>query len=110
MSQTAIKTKIIHLNEANFAEKALRAEGPTLVDFYADWCGPCRALGSILEEFAAENPSVKVVKVNVDENPRLAADFRVSSIPHLVVIKNGRVTAQHSGIAEKTKIKTLVTR
>ena len=82
--------------------------GTAVVDFYADWCGPCRMLAPIMESVAGERPDVLVAKVNVDENPGLASEFGVFSIPSLVVLKNGRVVNQAVGVRPKDQILSLL--
>ena len=79
-----------------------------LVDFYADWCRPCQALAPVLEELARETRDAKIVKVNVDESPQLAAAYRISSIPSLIVFKDGKPTAVHQGLASKKQLKWLL--
>jgi thioredoxin 1 len=101
---------VLHVNAEDFAAEVLRSETPVLVDFYADWCGPCRALSPVLEQVARENPNSKIVKVNVDDNAELAQQYRVDSIPRLIVFKNGRPVAQHSGLASKAHLNTLLSR
>jgi thioredoxin 1 len=81
-----------------------------LVDFYADWCGPCRALSPTLDEIARETPGVRVVKVNIDRSPELAARYQVSSIPALRVFQQGKVTATHVGLATKERLQSLLSR
>ncbi len=93
---------IEHTDAANFGSSVLESGVPVLVDFYADWCGPCQRLAPVLEELAAETPGVKIVKVNVDDNPQLAGAFGVQSIPSLMVFKHGRVTNQLVGLAGKS--------
>lgn len=94
---------IVHANKDNFNE--LRAgDKPVLVDFYADWCGPCRMVAPLLEEIANENPDVVVAKVNVDDQPELASEFGVFSIPTLVVLKNGAVASKSAGARPKAQI------
>ena len=100
--------KVHHANEANFQDTVLNASGPVLVDFYADWCGPCKMITPVLEELAAENPQAKIVKVNVDNSPQLAAAFGVSSIPNLMVFENGRVSNQQVGLANKNQLKSML--
>lgn len=95
------------VNESNFNEVRER-EGVSLIDFYADWCGPCRMVLPIVEEIASERDDLLVVKVNVDDNPALAKAFKVYSIPTLVVMKDGEVVKQVSGAKSKAQILDLV--
>ncbi len=99
-----------HIGEKDFQEKVLDSEGPVLVDFYADWCGPCRMLVPLLEELASQDSNAKIVKVNVDSSPELAARYRVSSIPSLKVFKGGKVVAHHVGLADKRKLESMLAR
>lgn len=94
-----------HASEADFATKVLQSSEPVLVDFYADWCGPCRMLAPVLEDAARELASARIVKVNVDENPALASRYAVRAIPTLLVFRNGEATAKHVGMASKDQIK-----
>ena len=77
---------VININKNNFQEEVMNANQPVLVDFWAAWCGPCQMLGPVIEEIAAERNDIKVAKVNVDEQPELASQFQVMSIPTLVVL------------------------
>jgi thioredoxin 1 len=95
---------VLKINNENFRSEVLQSEKVVLLDFYADWCGPCRMLGPIIDEIAAENPDIKVGKVNVDENMELANQFKVVSIPLLVVIKNGEVVNKSLGVSPKEDI------
>ena len=88
---------IIKISKENFASEVLNSNKPVLLDFYADWCGPCRMVGPIVSEIANERSDVKVGKINVDEQPELAAQFQVMSIPMLAVIKNGKLENQVVG-------------
>ena len=82
----------------------MNSEKPVLRDFWASWCGPCRMVGPIIDEIAAEHPEYKVVKINVDEEPELASEFQVVSIPTLVVMKNGHIVHQSAGARPKNQI------
>ncbi len=95
---------VIKISKANFATEVLEAEQPVLLDFYADWCGPCRMVGPIVEEIAAERTDIKVGKVNVDEEQELAAQFGIYSIPALIVIKDGKIANQTVGAQPKASI------
>lgn len=94
----------VNINRNNFQEEVLKSSQPVLLDFWAPWCGPCRMVGPVLEEIAAERPDVKVGKINVDEQPELAGEFHVMSIPTLVVMKDGQVVKQASGARPKSQI------
>ena len=93
----------IRLNNDNF-DRVRSNEGISLIDFYADWCGPCRMVMPIVEEIASEREDLLVGKVNVDENPELAREFGVFSIPTLVVMRDGEVIARSTGAKSKEKI------
>ena len=110
MLRTPTEPRVEHVDTAEFETKVLRSDLPVLVDFYADWCGPCRALSPVLEELARENPAAKIVKVNVDESPELAVRYRVDTIPRLMVFKDGKPVAQHSGLANKARLNALLQR
>lgn len=95
----------IKVNKNNFEETVLNSDIPVLIDFWAEWCAPCRMLSPVIAEIADEySGKVKVCKVNVDEEPELAAAFKVSSIPMLAVVKEGRVTDVSVGFQPKSQI------
>ena len=100
---------IIHVNKNNF-DSVRTSEKPVLLDFYADWCGPCRMVSPIVEEIAAENPQYLIGKINVDKEPELAQNFHVLSIPTLAVIKNGAVINRSVGARPKTEILAMLER
>ena len=95
---------VINIKKNNFQNEVLNSEKPVLLDFWAPWCGPCRMVSPIVDEIAAERGDIKVGKVNVDEQPELAAQFGVMSIPTLVVMKGGKVVNQIVGARPKAHI------
>lgn len=95
---------VINITKENFEEEVLRSEKPVLLDFYADWCGPCRMLAPAVHEIAEENDHIKVGKINVDEQMDLALKFQVTSIPLLVVMQGGEVVNQALGVRPKEAI------
>lgn len=94
----------LNITKNNFQEEVLNSEKPVLVDFWASWCGPCRMVVPVIEEIAAENSDIKVVKINVDEEQELAAQFQVMTIPTLMVIKNGEIVSRSVGAKNKKQI------
>lgn len=99
---------VLNITKENFENEVLKSEKPVLIDFYADWCGPCQMVGPIVHEIAEERSDIKVGKINVDEQPELAAAFRVQSIPMLVVIKEGKIANQSVGAMPKAQILELL--
>ena len=94
----------ININKHNFRNEVLNSEKPVLLDFWASWCGPCRMVSPIVDEIATERGDIKVGKVNVDEQPELATQFGVMSIPTLVVMKNGKLANKTVGAKPKAQI------
>ncbi|RPH87040.1 MAG: thioredoxin [Deltaproteobacteria bacterium] len=106
MSQSEL---VKHADDSNFSTMVLKEEKVSLVDFWAPWCGPCRAIGPVLEELAAQYEGrVNVVKVNVDDNPATASQYGVRSIPTLLVVKNGKVQDTQIGLSSKNELATLL--
>ena len=95
---------VININKTNFQTEVMLSDKPVLLDFWASWCGPCRMVSPIVDEIAAERSDIKVGKINVDDQPELAAQFGIASIPTLIVIKNGRIVNQAVGARPKAQI------
>ncbi len=94
----------MHITTQNFEKEVLKSEKPVLIDFWASWCGPCQMLTPVIEQLAAEVTDAKITKVNVDEQPALAQEFRVMSIPTLAVIKDGKLVNSSVGVKSKDAI------
>ncbi|MDY2883515.1 MAG: thioredoxin [Romboutsia timonensis] len=92
------------INTSQFRGSVEENQGVVVVDFFATWCGPCKMLAPIVDEIAQENDDIKVAKVNVDENPNIALDYKVMSIPTLVVIKGGKEVSRSVGVVDKKEI------
>ncbi len=98
----------LKINKDNFQQEVLKETRPVLLDFYADWCGPCRMVGPVVAQLAEEHPEIKVGKINVEEAQELAGEFNVMSIPTFVVLKNGEVVSTSVGAKSKEQLLKLV--
>ena len=99
---------VIKINKNNFQHEVINSNKPVLLDFYADWCGPCRMVGPFIEEIAEEHPEYLVCKVNVDDEPELAMQYNISSIPAMIVFEKGEPTSFSVGAKPKEKILELL--
>lgn len=99
---------VINITKNNFQSEVLNSEKPVLLDFWASWCGPCRRVSPIVDEIADEHNDLKVGKINVDEQPELASQFQIVSIPTLIVIKNGEITNRSVGVRPKQQILSML--
>ena len=99
---------VLHITKENFEQEVLKSDKPVLVDFFATWCGPCRMVGPIIEEIAAENEHIKVGKIDVDADPELAIRYGVNSIPALFVFDKGQIHSQSLGAKPKDQILKLL--
>ena len=100
---------VLTITEQNFEEEVVKANKTVIIDFYADWCGPCKMMSPVIDGLADElGKTVKVGKVNVDENMNLAEKFGIMSIPTIIVFKNGGVTATFNGVTAKDEIKAVI--
>ena len=97
-----------HITKENFEQEILKSDKPVVLDFWADWCGPCNQLTPIIEELAASHPELKVAKIDVDEQRALAKKHKVFSIPTLVVYKNGEITKRASGVHTEEELLNLI--
>ena len=98
----------LNITKQNFEQEVLHSDKKVLIDFWAAWCGPCRRVSPVIEEIADERPDIKVCKVNVDEQPELAAQFHIMSIPALVVMEHGQIVNQSVGARPKAQILSLL--
>lgn len=101
------ESNVIEVTSSNFEEEVLKSDRLVLIDFYADWCGPCKMLEPIVNEFSSENEDIKVVRINIDEEAELANSYDIMSIPTLVVIENGEESSRVVGVVEKEIIEEM---
>jgi thioredoxin 1 len=100
---------IVHATDASFKQSLLDAPGPVLVDFWAEWCGPCKALAPLLDEAAsAYQGRITVAKINVDENPMTPVRMGVRSLPTLLILRNGKVERQHVGVLSRSELRAFI--
>lgn len=99
---------VLNLTEQNFHQEVMKSEKPVLIDFWATWCAPCRMLSPVVDQISSETDEVKVCKINVDEEPDLARQFQVMSIPTLILIKNGKIVKQSVGVRPKSAIMSML--
>lgn len=99
---------VLHVTADNFEQEVLKSDKTVLLDFWADWCGPCKMLMPIIEDVASEVADAKICKINVDEEPDLASKYKIMSIPTLMVVKNGEVVKTEVGVQSKSKIKEML--
>jgi thioredoxin 1 len=110
VSYARTEGRVEYADQANFEELVLDSDVPVLVDFYADWCGPCRMIAPVLEKLAEETTDARIVKVNVDQNPQLAARYGIHSIPSLLIFEKSRVTGRHVGVVSKAQLQAWLSR
>lgn len=101
---------LIKINEGDFQKEVLDFDGVVLLDFYADWCGPCRLLLPVLAEIAEENESLKIATINVDENPEIATSYEIRNLPTLLIFKKGELVNKNVGSVTKLEIENWISK
>lgn len=99
---------VLTITKTNFEETVLKSEKPVLIDFWATWCGPCRMQGPIIDQMAAAHTDVVFGKVNVDDEPDLASEYGITSIPTLIIFKNGQIAEQVTGVTSKASLERML--
>lgn len=104
-----MSNKIVHISDASFADEVLNADGPVLIDYWAEWCGPCKMIAPILDELAEEyGDRLKIAKLNIDENPETPPKYGIRGIPTLMLFKNGAVEATKVGAVSKSQLAAFI--
>lgn len=99
---------VIKLTKANFEQEVMQSDRPVLIDFYADWCGPCQMMGPVVEEISNEEAGIKVCKINIDEEMELAQKYGVMSIPTFIAVKDGQIAGKQIGAIPKSALLSIV--